>query len=221
MEDDEDDWDGGNSDSDLEKTRTTSLAGLKKIFKIKLVVNAKEDEDSCLTEKDANNNEKYNIDALKLPNPTKRLLYTQIEYFPRIIKELNANGRKMSHWAWYVWPTTMPGRSDCRSTAVTDKSAGSLLKLTKIESWSKILNLLTECIELKIEDQKRAHIKSSSNNNAKRKTVNAVSYVIPPIDHGRIEYFFEYWLTHVVEITKEYPEFYSSILKFKQCFSKK
>ena len=214
----ENDWNGGDSDSDLEKARTVPLASLKKMFKTKLVGNAK---DSCLTEKVANNNDKYSIDVSKLPNPTKRLLNTQIEYFPKIIKELKANGRKMSHWAWYVWPTTMPGRSDCRDTAVSDKSAGSLLKLTKLEAWSKILNLLAEYIQVNIEEQKRAQVKSSTKSDAKRNGVNAVSYVIPPIDHSRIEYFFEYWLTHVVEITKEFSEFYSAILKFKQSFSKK
>lgn len=222
MEDDDIEWKGGGSNSNLdiiENPRTVPPATLQTISKRNLAVDKKEEKDT-LKDKHVNSNDKY-IDASRLPNPTKRLLNTQIEYFPKIIKELKTHRRKTSHWAWYVWPTTMPGRSDRRSTAITDNSAEDLLKLTDIEAWSKILNLLSEYIEVNMEEQKGKHLKCGGKDDSKRKRTNTISYVIPSIDHGRIKYFLQYWLTHVIEITKEFPQFYSAVLNFKQSFSKK
>ena len=167
-----------------------------------------------------------NIELTSLPIKTKRLLDTQIEFFPKIIKELQKNGRKTSHWAWYVWPTTMPGRSDSRITAVTEESAYSLLKLTNLDQWIMILNLLAEYMENKVKEyEKQKNNAKSNDDSSKEKTRefffqrNPISKIIPPIDHGRIKFFIQFWLVdNDKNITKQFPTFYNAIHKFNDIF---
>ena len=167
-----------------------------------------------------------NAELTSLPIKTKRLLDTQIEFFPKIIKELQKNGRKTSHWAWYVWPTTMPGRSDSRITAVTEESAYSLLKLTNLDQWIMILNLLAEYMENKVKEyEKRKNNAKSNDDSSKEKTRefffqrNPISKIIPPIDHGRIKFFIQFWLVdNDKNITKQFPTFYNAIHKFNDIF---
>ena len=167
-----------------------------------------------------------NVELTSLPIKTKRLLDTQIEFFPKIIKELQKNGRKTSHWAWYVWPTTMPGRSDSRITAVTEESAYSLLKLTNLDQWIMILNLLAEYMENKVKEyEKQKNNAKSNDDGSKEKTRefffqrNPISKIIPPIDHGRIKFFIQFWLVdNDKNITKQFPTFYNAIHKFNDIF---
>ena len=167
-----------------------------------------------------------NVELTSLPIKTKRLLDTQIEFFPKIIKELHKNGRKTSHWAWYVWPTTMPGRSDSRITAVTEESAYSLLKLTNLDQWIMILNLLAEYMENKVKEyEKQKNNAKSNDDSSKEKTRefffqrNPISKIIPPIDHGRIKFFIQFWLVdNDKNITKQFPTFYNAIHKFNDIF---
>ena len=167
-----------------------------------------------------------NVELTSLPIKTKRLLDTQIEFFPKIIKELQKNGKKMSHWAWYVWPTTMPGRSDSRITAVTEESAYSLLKLTNLDQWIMILNLLAEYMENKVKEyEKQKNNAKSNDDSSKEKTRefffqrNPISKIIPPIDHGRIKFFIQFWLVdNDKNITKQFPTFYNAIHKFNDIF---
>ena len=167
-----------------------------------------------------------NVELTSLPIKTKRLLDTQIEFFPKIIKELQKNGRKTSHWAWYVWPTTMPGRSDSRITAVTEESAYSLLKLTNLDQWIMILNLLAEYMENKVKEyEKQKNNAKSNDDSSKEKTReflfqrNPISKIIPPIDHGRIKFFIQFWLVdNDKNITKQFPTFYNAIHKFNDIF---
>ena len=167
-----------------------------------------------------------NAELTSLPIKTKRLLDTQIEFFPKIIKELQKNGRKTSHWAWYVWPTTMPGRSDSRITAVTEESAYSLLKLTNLDQWIMILNLLAEYMENKVKEyEKQKNNAKSNDDSSKEKTrefffqKNPISKIIPPIDHGRIKFFIQFWLVdNDKNITKQFPTFYNAIHKFNDIF---
>ena len=167
-----------------------------------------------------------NAELTSLPIKTKRLLDTQIEFFPKIIKELQKNGKKTSHWAWYVWPTTMPGRSDSRITAVTEESAYSLLKLTNLDQWIMILNLLAEYMENKVKEyEKQKNNAKSNDDSSKEKTRefffqrNPISKIIPPIDHGRIKFFIQFWLVdNDKNITKQFPTFYNAIHKFNDIF---
>ena len=167
-----------------------------------------------------------NVELTSLPIKTKRLLDTQIEFFPKIIKELQKNGRKTSHWAWYVWPTTMPGRSDSRITAVTEESAYSLLKLTNLDQWIMILNLLAEYMENKVKEyEKQKNNAKSNDDSSKEKTRefffqrNPISKIIPPIDHGPIKFFIQFWLVdNDKNITKQFPTFYNAIHKFNDIF---
>ena len=136
--------------------------------------------------------------AKDLPIAVKQLLYAQKKYFQKIIAELQQHGRKTSHWAWYVWPTSMIGRSDSLRTRVTDETAIILLQETDLELWTKIFSLLSECLT------------------AGKK----VNKVIPRIDHGRIKYFFSFWMDkHGEKISEMFPSFYDEVVKFSVLFN--
>ena len=156
---------------------------------------------------------------------TLNLIRKQKYHFPRILEELETQRRKTSDWAWYVWPTTMPGRSDSRITAVTEESAYSLLKLTNLDQWIMILNLLAEYMENKVKEYEKQKNNAKSNNDGSKKKTrefffrNPISKIIPPIDHGRIKFFIQFWLVdNDKNITKHFPTFYNAIHKFNDIF---
>ena len=131
--------------------------------------------------------------AKDLPIAVKQLLYAQKKYFQKIIAELQQHGRKTSHWAWYVWPTSMIGRSDSLCTRVTDETVLILLQETDTELWTKIFSLLSELLT----------------------SGKKVNKVIPPIDHGRIKYFFSFWIDkHGERVSEGFPSFYGEVVKF-------
>ena len=136
--------------------------------------------------------------AKKLPIAVEKLLYAQKKYFQKIIAELQQHGRKTSHWAWYVWPTSMIGRSDSLCTRVTDETVLILLQETDTELWTKIFSLLSELLT----------------------SGKKVNKVIPPIDHGRIKYFFSFWIDkHGERVSEGFPSFYGEVVKFSELFN--
>jgi len=135
--------------------------------------------------------------AKDLPHAVKQLLDAQKQYFKKIVAELQQHGRKTSHWAWYVWPTSMIGRSDSLRTRVTDETAIILLQQTDLGLWTKIFCLLSECLTA-----------------GKR-----VTKIIPAIDHGRIRYFFSFWIEkHGKAVSEAFPSFYDEIVRFSILF---
>jgi hypothetical protein len=95
---------------------------------------------------------------------------------PRILAELKRNGRKTSHWAWWVFPTTLEGMSEPPpSTKVTPDTAYLLLQDKETTPlWRDVLELLCELIE-KSQGITPGGKKESKKNNKKQKRPPRVS----------------------------------------------
>lgn len=132
----------------------------------------------------------------------QNLLKKQKRHFPRIISELRQCKRKTSHWAWWVWPTEKKGFSEASpKTLVTEEESLTLLQNTDEKLWTEILKELTHLI--KSRDKNRVEIYE----------------IIPSIDHGRIKYFFQFWLereTVYKDASEHYPEFTDAIRDLKE-----
>lgn len=101
----------------------------------------------------------------------RRLIQRQNERMPGILEELEANGRKVSHWAWWVFPTDMPGAGEPGGTTyVTPGTAATLLADTCAEHWRKVLEKVCDLCE------------DGSGMSA-----------LPRIDHGRVHFFLKFW----------------------------
>ena len=127
---------------------------------------------------------------------TKNLIQKQNEEFPNIIEDLQINGRKTRHWAWYVWPTERAGRSEpYPKSSISPQDVEVFLSKTNIEQWTVILLSLTELLN-----------KASSR-----------SEVIPPIDHGRIQFFFRFWQQNA-SFLEDYTAFRDAVAHFEAAF---
>lgn len=106
----------------------------------------------------------------------RKLLKAQHDELGHILADLKAAGPekwvKRGHWAWYVWPTTKPGMSDPRGTAVQGTSDVAFVLASKptLRAWTDILAQLARTL-------------------AARRSKRC----IPSIDHGRIEFFLQEW----------------------------
>eukprot|EP00933_Yihiella_yeosuensis_P081020 TRINITY_DN94556_c0_g1_i1.p1 TRINITY_DN94556_c0_g1~~TRINITY_DN94556_c0_g1_i1.p1 ORF type:complete len:134 (-),score=26.78 TRINITY_DN94556_c0_g1_i1:464-865(-) len=99
------------------------------------------------------------------------LVKKQKENFPHILDELRRNGRKTTHWVWWVFPTEMPGACEPgEETFVTKETVPELFKsAAPVQQWQEVLELICELVEEK-----------------------GMS-VLPAIDHGRLHYFLKFW----------------------------
>eukprot|EP00931_Biecheleriopsis_adriatica_P000047 TRINITY_DN100063_c0_g1_i1.p1 TRINITY_DN100063_c0_g1~~TRINITY_DN100063_c0_g1_i1.p1 ORF type:complete len:161 (+),score=21.32 TRINITY_DN100063_c0_g1_i1:26-484(+) len=99
------------------------------------------------------------------------LIERQRSKMPEILQELKKSGRKTSHWAWWCFPTEMPGACEPGGeTFVTARTAGKLFEEGAAgEEWIEVLDLLGSLFE--------------------EKGMN----VLPSIDHGRVHYFIKFW----------------------------
>lgn len=105
--------------------------------------------------------------------PTFRaLLEHQVANFPAILRELDQHGRKVGHWAWWVFPTDLSGRSEPPPhSCVMPDERSLLLRSDTAPQWRTILERIAALVEAE----------------------NSWSGVLPPIDHGRVEVFIDYW----------------------------
>ena len=130
---------------------------------------------------------------------TQNLIEKQKIEFSNILDDLQENGRKTGHWAWYVWPTEKLGVSEPfprSSIAPTDVEL--FLSQANLAQWSTILRLISELLE-------HAH---------------SCSEIIPIIDHGRIEFFFLFWQRNS-SLLEKHIDFRDAIIKFKTVFQEK
>ena len=110
----------------------------------------------------------------KLDPMLEALLRRQIEDCPRIFAELERHGRKTSHWAWWVFPTDLPGASEPPpATCVTHAAAPELLRRAP-GGWRIVLQ--------KVAELAAAH-------------ESGVAGVIPSVDLGRVASFVKFWST--------------------------
>ena len=94
------------------------------------------------------------------------LVERQAKFLPAALEELRANGRKQSHYAWWLFPTEKPGRCEpSPRTYVTVQTARLLLEQAPTV-WRTLLE----------EVARRGYCK-----------------VLPSVDHGRVGFFIEFW----------------------------
>eukprot|EP00418_Pyrodinium_bahamense_P010318 CAMPEP_0179119274 /NCGR_PEP_ID=MMETSP0796-20121207/56140_1 /TAXON_ID=73915 /ORGANISM="Pyrodinium bahamense, Strain pbaha01" /LENGTH=374 /DNA_ID=CAMNT_0020817769 /DNA_START=20 /DNA_END=1141 /DNA_ORIENTATION=+ len=85
---------------------------------------------------------KADVEALKA------LIDIQAERLPAIQQELEENGRKIDHWAWWVFPTALEGKSDPQCTRVTRLTAPTLCSHGPTASaWKRVLEKICELVE--------------------------------------------------------------------------
>lgn len=112
--------------------------------------------------------------AAKELRSLEALLRRQKEHCPKILVELNQHGRKVSHWAWWVWPTEKEGMSEPPPrTSVSARTAPELLERAP-PSWRGVLEKVSSLAA---------------------ESPGGLRAVVPSIDIPRIGYFVEFWLT--------------------------
>ena len=131
--------------------------------------------------------------------PLQALLIRQQSKSPKIIQELNYNQKKISHWIWWVFPTTRKGTSEPKlkntKTCIEDYQINELLEKTNIDDWIIILKLISQFIY----DKK------------------SLKKIIPEEDHGRMEAFY---LLFLYNKNKAHREFFEEIKKQQELFYK-
>ena len=104
-----------------------------------------------------------------LEENVSNLINVQKKELKEVLKELNKYGRKETHWAWWVFPTELPGSNDPYKTYVTYRTALSFSKNAPRE-WQIVLDKIIDLIEAK-----------------------GISNVMPSVDHDRIKFFVKFW----------------------------
>ena len=101
----------------------------------------------------------------------ERLVNKQHEIFSNILRELEKNRKKKTHWSWYIFPTNKPGLSDPLQTYITKDTVEIFLKLV-LPEWRMCLEKI---ISLAIEKNYR------------------LEKVLFDIDIGRVVFFIKFW----------------------------
>tara|TARA_B100000886_G_scaffold138879_1_gene93940 strand:+ start:1656 stop:2111 length:456 start_codon:yes stop_codon:yes gene_type:complete len=148
------------------------------------------------------NLEEYLVSKKNIPKQVKKLIEIQNNEFNNILNELIYFNKKISHWAWWVFPTEIMGSHDPIKTCVPKvyklKYLYIINKFNIISQWIEILNKIIDLIKNK------KHIKNK---------------IIPTADHYRIRpYFFDFWLTDDVRIS--YEKFYDTVNILKNEWNK-
>ena len=105
------------------------------------------------------------------------LLARQKAECPKILTELDTYGRKVSHWAWWVFPTDLPGASEPSPATSVSPATASELIIRAPSAWRLCLERVCSLIDA-------AALASG------RLSLHAV---LPPVDHGRVEFFVKFW----------------------------
>jgi Protein of unknown function (DUF1810) len=128
------------------------------------------------------------------------LINKQDANFPNILKELQDNKKKTSHWIWWVFPSEKPGDSEPgQKTSVNLNNVDYLLTHANMNGWSQILEEIFNLLKTQAVEP----WKESGN------TPNPA--VIPSMDHGRIHHALIFWLQKAQDKTKKYPRFFNAL----------
>ena len=99
----------------------------------------------------------------------RTLLVRQAERLPAALRELRRDGRKSGHWAWWAFPTEKEGFAEPEpKTRVTRETARVVLARAP-RAWREVLEEVA------------------------RLTAERGSDVLPSIDHGRVDFFCQFW----------------------------
>jgi hypothetical protein len=153
---------------------------------------------SAWKQRNNKNNNKSNNDSeekekgvdLKLEALIKR----QNEKCHSILNELTKHKQKTSHWAWWIFPTEMPGASEPPpATCVSSKEAAIELLARAPKEWRLVLEKIAELVRA---TSKKPHHRMT------------LSGVLPSIDHGRVTFFVRFWR----EVQPSLPSWLHSVL---------
>jgi hypothetical protein len=123
-------------------------------------------------------------DKMRPSGQIKTLLDKQQREFPRILAELEKHEEKVSHWAWWVFPTDKEGYSEPYPlTRVTPTNCFHLCEADTVLDWRRILEIICDLLEANEE----------SGRHVPEKPPRASNRVLPRIDHGRVHFFIEFW----------------------------
>ena len=107
--------------------------------------------------------------AAPLGPAQEQLLVRMNEKLDEALMNMQQHGRKIGHWAWWAFPTEMPGKSEPGpATCVTKATANGVLERAP-KIWRQLLECVCDLVEKDGKD------------------------VLPSIDHGRVEYFIRFW----------------------------
>lgn len=98
------------------------------------------------------------------------LVSKQQEKLAGIMRELQTSKRKVTHWAWWVFPTEKAGDLDPDGTRVTRTTAAMLLKHGRnLQDWRRVLELICDLVE------------------------DRGMHILPAVDYGRVHWFIDFW----------------------------
>lgn len=100
------------------------------------------------------------------------LIQKQQGYLPSAIKELQDYGYKVSHWAWWAFPTDKAGNSEPSPKTYLTKETVLIYLQSPPLKWKQLLQQIVKILH-------------------KNKTT--VSKIFPKIDHGRIVAFVDFF----------------------------
>lgn len=127
------------------------------------------------------------------------LIIKQKVEFPKILKELQDNKKKVSHWIWWVFPTEKPGDSEPGpKTYVNLSNVEYIVSNANMDAWAQILEEINKVLKVSIP----AGTPSPD--------------IIPKIDHSRIHYALQFWLVKAGATTKKHPRFFKALSELQK-----
>ena len=99
----------------------------------------------------------------------RRLLTRQAERLPVALRELRRDGRKSGHWAWWAFPTAKAGFSEPEPTTRVTRETARVVLARAPRAWREVLEEVA------------------------RLTAERGGDVLPSIDHGRVDFFCQFW----------------------------
>lgn len=125
----------------------------------------------------------------------------QSRFLAEILEELEASGRKRTHWIWWVMPTTKPGDGEPgEGTFVTTRTAAFLFQGAEPMTDEKLqeeddlrARLWQEILEKIAKLQVERVLNTGS---VEKKKPRATSTILPSVDHGRVHFFVKFWVEH-------------------------
>jgi hypothetical protein len=97
----------------------------------------------------------------------EQLMAKQTEHCPAALAEVRRNGRKVTHWAWFVWPTS-EGEESMDRPRIHTSNVGRLFARAP-RSWREVLELICDL--------------------ANASPTTRLVDIVPPADHHRIGRF--------------------------------
>ena len=108
--------------------------------------------------------------SLKDLGPDQRILIRRMnEELPRALEEMKTHGKKITHWAWWAFPTELKGGAEPKPPTCVTKATAADLIANAPPIWKETLECVCECVKTK------------------------GLHVLTKIDHGRVQHFVRFW----------------------------